>query len=187
MMHIHYTPPLHNNQDKSNWLFQTVRIISFEHYYAMSIIEWELWTIAHFTIYLNIVQQYIRTTRLSSLDRNGSGIDIRMWKVCNVSLEFKSTTPLTFIAPQNAWTNQWKKNEIILFKLFLAENPLMIPLLQRNIQFSKWDWGEEKLTCVSVSTLSAWSFNITFNDTDVCTINANIGINGNIIIWIGRQ
>lgn len=55
-IHIAYTPSLHNNQDKSNWLFQTVRIVSIEHYYAMSIIEWELWTIAHLHFYLNFVQ-----------------------------------------------------------------------------------------------------------------------------------
>lgn len=38
------------------------------------------------------------------------------------------------------------------------------------------------LTCVSVSVLSAWYFNKSFNETDVCTISANIGIKGSIII-----
>lgn len=39
-----------------------------------------------------------------------------------------------------------------------------------------------ELTCVSVSVLSAWYFNKSFNETDVCTISANIGIKGSIII-----
>lgn len=39
-------------------------------------------------------------------------------------------------------------------------------------------------TCASVSVLSAWYFNKSFNETDVCTISANIGIKGRIIIYL---
>lgn len=45
-----------------------------------------------------------------------------------------------------------------------------------------------RLTCASVSVLSIWYFNKSFNETDVWTISASMGIKGSIIIcWRSRK
>lgn len=84
-------------------------------------------------------------------------------------------------------------------KTFLCSKQLVVLLFTRIVRsftdcnstekighaksHTKTIWIENvSLTCVSVSVLSAWYFNKSFNETDVCTISANIGIKGNIII-----